>query len=90
MTLLRYFLVFVGLCFAAVASAQSVDGGTPLEEGVAMRRVYFDNHHYILFNNKYPLHDPDCGCLDKYIGWLERRGEDWFVHVRRQRPSDYD
>jgi len=89
----KFLFSFLAICSAAAAQPDNFaeDSDDPFAEGIAMRRVYYENHNYICFNNKFFVHDPDCGCTDRYVGYLEKRDHDaWIVHLYRRKPSDYD
>lgn len=60
------------------------------EQELEIKKIFFDSHSYLRFGDKFLVHDPDCGCDNRFIGWMEKRNDGWIIHMQKQIQSDYD
>lgn len=57
-------LIICGACHASEFESNSRCDYEP-----TISRIQYGSHSYICFNNTFFLHDPDCGCADRWGGF---------------------
>jgi hypothetical protein len=58
----------------------------------SIKRIFFDAHSYICFDDKVYIHDPDCGCSNSWVGSIigvDGKIKDTIYIIRNSR-SDHD